>query len=88
MDLSVFSFNVRYFLISRWLGQKTTTFSEGTCMDNSYVELSRVGKEHVKLLVREVLVETRKESRITFAIGIFRFVAEMMVAVGVVRYFG
>jgi len=57
-------------------------------MEKDYVELSRVGKEHVKLLVREVLVETRKESRITFAIGIFRFVAEMMVVIGFVRYFG
>lgn len=57
-------------------------------MEKDYVELSRVGKEHVKLLVREVLSETRKESRITFALGVFRFVAEMMVAVGLVRYFG
>jgi hypothetical protein len=54
-------------------------------MDNVY--LHRAVEERVKQLVREELRQSQKDRRFDFAIGIFRFVAEMMVAVGLVRYF-
>jgi hypothetical protein len=56
-------------------------------MDNKYLELPRAGEERVKLLIREEMKKIRKESRIGLAKGIIRYTAEMVMAVGLVRYF-